>query len=64
MIGTRYELEILHQCGKRVKSKSCEILGPNYYVFRSDRGENGRGRGASVPPILNGVNVFWDLKEI
>ena len=30
--GTRYGLEILHQCGKRVKTKSQEVFGANSYV--------------------------------
>ena len=29
------ELEILHQCGKRVKTKSQKVLGANSYVCRS-----------------------------
>ena len=39
--GTRSELEILHQCGKRVKTKSQKLLWANYYVCRSYRGKNG-----------------------
>ena len=40
---TRYKIEILHQCGKRVKTKSQKVLGPNSYVCRSHRGKTGRG---------------------
>ena len=51
MIGTRYELKILHQCGKRVKTKSQKVLGANSNVCRSYRGKTGRG-GANItlPP--------------
>ena len=38
MTGTRYKLEILHQCGKRVKAKSQKVLGANPYV-RKGTGE-------------------------
>ena len=31
-IGTRYGLEILHQSGKRIKTKSQEVFGANSYV--------------------------------
>ena len=34
-------LEILHQCGKRVKTKSQKVLGANSYVCRSYRGKTG-----------------------
>ena len=27
MYGTRYEVEVLQQCGKRVKTKSQKVLG-------------------------------------
>ena len=37
------ELEILHQCGKRVKTKSHKVLGAIFYVRRSYRGKTGRG---------------------
>ena len=32
--GTRYKLEILHQCGKRVETKSQKVLGANSCVRR------------------------------
>ena len=30
--GTRYGLEILQQCGKRVKAKSQKVLRANTYI--------------------------------
>ena len=47
--GTRYELEILHQCGKRVKSKCRKVLGTSSYVCRSYRGKTVRGGFLSYP---------------
>ena len=41
--GTRYGLEILHQCGKKIKTKSQEVLGSNPNVSRSYREKTGRG---------------------
>ena len=49
--GTRYGLKILHQCGKRVKTKSQKVLGANCYVFRSYKRENGRG------PLMKRIKV-------
>ena len=44
--GTRYSLEILHQGGKRVKTKSQKVLGANSYVCRSYKGKTeSRWRG-------------------
>ena len=40
--GTRYRLEILHKCGKRVETKSQKMFGANFYVSRSYRGKTGR----------------------
>ena len=37
-IGTRYDLEILHQCGKRAN-----LFGAKSYVCRSYREKTGRG---------------------
>ena len=55
-------VEILHQCGKKVKTKSQKVLGANSYVFRSYRGETDRWKVGgwafcppSPPPILNGI---------
>ena len=47
--GTRYKLEILHQCAKRVKTKSQKIFGANSYVCRSYSGKGGSGGGAFCP---------------
>ena len=53
--GTRYKLEILHQCPKRVKTSE-KISEANSYVCRSYR------RKTSGLPILNRVKVtktYW-----
>ena len=42
-----YGLEILHECGKRVITKSQKVLGANPYICRSYRGKT--GKGASPP---------------
>ena len=41
--GTRYDLEILHKCGKKVETKSQKILGSNPYIYRSYSRKTGRG---------------------
>ena len=51
----RYGLEILHQCGKRVKTIIRKVLGANSNVCRSYRGKI--ARGPFCPPILNKVNA-------
>ena len=51
----RYKLEILHQQGKRVKTKSQKA---NSYVCRSYRGKTGRG-SVFASPILNRVKEDW-----
>ena len=57
--GTRYKVEILHHCGKRVRTKSQKVLGTNSYICRSYRGKTGRGPFYPPPPILNRVkNMF------
>ena len=58
--GTRYKLEILRQCGTRVRTKSQKVLGSNSYVCRSYRGKTGTGdRFAPThhprTPILNRI---------
>ena len=58
MIGARYGLEILHQCGKRVKTKSRNVLGANSYVCKSYQEKPGRG-----PFCLNRVKVIYDNSE-
>ena len=40
---TRHGLEILHHCGKRVKTKSRKNFGANSYICRSFRTKTGRG---------------------
>ena len=55
--GTRYDLEIFHQCDKRVKTKSQNVLGAKSNVCRSYRGKTGRGDLFGTP-ILNRVNEF------
>ena len=41
--STRYDLEILHQCGKRVKTKGQKVLGVNSIVCKSYKGKNWLG---------------------
>ena len=56
--GTRYKLEILHQSVRGIEAKSQKVLGANTYVCRSYRGKTGRVVFlASLPPILNRVNI-------
>ena len=59
LFGT--DLEILHQCCKRVKTKSQKILGANSCFCRSYRGK--AGRGIFYPPILNRVKDIDDNKN-
>ena len=37
-----YKLEILHKCGKKIKTKIQKVLGADSYVYRSYRGKTGR----------------------
>ena len=46
---TWYGLEILHQRGRSVKTKSQKVLGANSYVCRSTRGKTDKEPGW-VPP--------------
>ena len=46
-------IEILHQCGKRVKTKSQNVLGVNFYVCKNYR--KNTGRGPFCPFILNRI---------
>ena len=48
--GTRYGLEILHQYGKRVKTKSQTVWTANSYVCTSYIGKTGRGKTLLLPP--------------
>ena len=55
------KLDILHQCGKRVKTKKVQkVLGANSYVYRSYTEKTAKGLGTfwppPLPPILNKVN--------
>ena len=50
------DIEILHQWGKSVKTKSQKAFGGNSYVCRSYREKTGRG-GFSSSCILNRVNT-------
>ena len=55
--GTRYQ--ILHQCGKRIKTKSQNVLGAKSYICKSYRQKTG-GVCLFVPPptpILNRVKT-------
>ena len=47
---TKYGLEILHQCDKRVKTKNQKDFGASSYVCRSYRGKTGRGGLFALPP--------------
>ena len=67
---TRYKLEILHQYGKRVKSKSQEILWANSYVCRRKTGRVNKRGGGGIK--INRVsNIFakfdkqggWNLNK-
>ena len=49
--GARYHLKILHQCGKKIKTQSHNILVTNFYVCRSYRGKSGR-LAFLHPPLL------------
>ena len=62
-----YDLEILHQWGKRFKTESQKVLGAaSSNVCRSDRGKTGRGVGFLSSPILNRIKeniIFVKLFE-
>ena len=51
-------MQILHQCGKRVKTKSQNVLWATSYVCRNYMGKTGGGGCFLLPPILNRVNDF------
>ena len=60
---------MLHQCGKRGKTKSQNILKADSYVCRRYRRKTGRGEGfLPLPPILNRVkklkNAIYKLKQV
>ena len=54
---TRYELEILDQCGIRVKTKSQKVLGAYSYFCRSYRGKTGREGLFASPNSEYGYNI-------
>ena len=56
---TRNELEILHQCGKTIKTKSQKVLGGNSYICRSYKGKTGRGPFCPhpSPPPSSGIGL-------
>ena len=54
--GINYKLEALHQCGKKVKTKSQKVLGANSYVCGSYRGKTSTGGGLFGPPSRIGLN--------
>ena len=54
----------MHECGKRIKSKSPKVSGANLYVCRSYRRKTGRGPFCPPPPVLNklitlNMKFFW-----
>ena len=53
--GTRYGLEIKHQCGKRFKNISQKVFGTSFYVCRNYKGKTCRG-----PYWLTIVNRFGE----
>ena len=56
--GTRYGLEILHKCGKMVKTRIQKVSGASSYVCRSYRGKTRKAGGTFYPPpMLNRVNI-------
>ena len=59
--GTRYDLEILHQCGKKVKTKSQKNFGNNSNVCRS---YSGKAVWEHLFPshTLNRVTGFFSFK--
>ena len=54
--GTKYGLEILNPCSKRVKTKSLKVFGANSNICRGYRKKNGREGELFGSPIQNKVN--------
>ena len=55
--GSMHDLEILHQCAKKVKDWSQKILGANSYICRSYRGKSDTGAFA---PCWIGLTIrIW-----
>ena len=65
--GTKFSFDVLHQCGKRVKTKSQKVLEANLYVCRSYRGKTGKWAFLPTlhPPrsILNRVKRNTKLQK-
>ena len=61
--GTRYDLEILQQCGNRVKTKSERVLWAKpYYAWRGFMGKTGSERGPC--PLSSWIGLTQvDLKK-
>ena len=57
-----YGLEVLHKCGKMVKTKSQKVLGTNSYVCRSYRRKTGRGLFA-FPSSWIGLKIAFVKKR-
>ena len=59
--GTKYALDILHKCGKRVKTKIQKVLRANCNVCRNYRAKTGRGPFCPTPSwvglSISSVNV-------
>ena len=49
-------LEILHQCGKKVETKSRKVFRANSYICRSSSRKSRRGRPFCSPPSWIGLN--------
>ena len=63
-LDTRYNLQVLHQCGKGVENKSQSASGANSYVCRCCKGKNGR-EGFFGSSTLNRVNrVLYDCFKL
>ena len=58
----RCNLEILHQCGERVKTKSQKVLEANSYVCRNYRGKTGSGAFLAHPTSWIGLGAKITLK--
>ena len=52
-----YGLEILHQCGKSIKTKSQKVLEASFYVCKSSMKKKTGGRGATVAWKYR--TMFW-----
>ena len=59
--GTRYELDIFRQCGKKVKTKSQKVLWVSSYVCRSYRGKTCRGLFclSAPPPPTSWIGLIY-----